>query len=136
MVQRFQEDADAPPIFLLSLKAGGTGLNLTRASHVFHYDHWWNPAVESQATDRAHRIGQTRTVYVHRLVSLGTLEEKIAHIFTPATRAIQRVLRDTIATNHAFDRNFVEGSKFTCDAATGIVKNQLNAGDTHGLAGA
>ncbi len=78
MVQRFQEDADAPPVFLLSLKAGGTGLNLTRASHVFHYDHWWNPAVESQATDRAHRIGQTRTVYVHRLVSLGTLEEKIA----------------------------------------------------------
>jgi superfamily II DNA or RNA helicase len=80
MVQRFQEDADAPPVFLLSLKAGGTGLNLTRASHVFHYDHWWNPAVESQATDRAHRIGQTRTVYVHRLVSLGTLEEKIAHM--------------------------------------------------------
>ncbi len=78
MVQRFQEDADAPPVFLLSLKAGGTGLNLTRATHVFHYDHWWNPAVESQATDRAHRIGQTRTVYVHRLVSLGTLEEKIA----------------------------------------------------------
>ncbi len=78
MVQRFQEDADAPPVFLLSLKAGGTGLTLTRASHVFHYDHWWNPAVESQATDRAHRIGQTRTVHVHRLVSLGTLEEKIA----------------------------------------------------------
>ena len=80
MVQRFQEDADAPPVFLLSLKAGGTGLNLTRASHVFHYDHWWNPAVESQATDRAHRIGQTRTVYVHRLVSQGTLEEKIAQM--------------------------------------------------------
>lgn len=80
MVQRFQEDVDAPPVFLLSLKAGGTGLNLTRATHVFHYDHWWNPAVESQATDRAHRIGQTRTVYVHRLVSLGTLEEKIAQM--------------------------------------------------------
>ena len=80
MVQRFQEDADAPPVFLLSLKAGGTGLTLTRATHVFHYDHWWNPAVESQATDRAHRIGQTRTVYVHRLVSLGTLEEKIAQM--------------------------------------------------------
>ncbi|MEM7199265.1 MAG: SNF2-related protein [Planctomycetota bacterium] len=77
MVQRFQEDADAPPVFVLSLKAGGTGLNLTRATHVFHYDQWWNPAVESQATDRAHRIGQTKTVYVHRLVSLGTLEEKI-----------------------------------------------------------
>lgn len=80
MVERFQEAADAPPVFLLSLKAGGTGLNLTRANHVFHYDQWWNPAVEDQATDRAHRIGQTRTVYVHRLVTIGTLEEKIAQM--------------------------------------------------------
>ncbi|MHC5018946.1 MAG: DEAD/DEAH box helicase [Planctomycetota bacterium] len=79
-VARFQESPDAPPVFLLSLKAGGTGLNLTRANHVFHYDQWWNPAVEDQATDRAHRIGQTRTVYVHRLVSIGTLEEKIARM--------------------------------------------------------
>ncbi len=80
MVERFQEAADAPPVFILSLKAGGTGLNLTRATHVFHYDQWWNPAVEAQATDRAHRIGQTETVYVHKLVALGTLEEKIAHM--------------------------------------------------------
>jgi len=58
MVQRFQNDEDAPPVFVLSLKAGGTGLNLQRASHVFHFDRWWNPAVEDQATDRAHRIGQ------------------------------------------------------------------------------
>src|SRR5690606_12010871 len=64
-------------VFVLSLRAGGTGLNLTAASHVFHYDRWWNPAVENQATDRAHRIGQQRTVHVHRLVALGTLEEKI-----------------------------------------------------------
>jgi superfamily II DNA or RNA helicase len=78
MIERFQSaEADAPQVFVLSLKAGGTGLNLTRASHVFHYDRWWNPAVEQQATDRAHRIGQTRRVQVHKLVCLGTLEEKI-----------------------------------------------------------
>ncbi|WP_071460935.1 DEAD/DEAH box helicase [Bacillus massilinigeriensis] len=65
------------PIFLLSLKAGGTGLNLTAANHVIHYDRWWNPAVENQATDRAYRIGQDRFVHVHKLISTGTLEEKI-----------------------------------------------------------
>jgi SNF2 family DNA or RNA helicase len=77
MVERFQEEANGPPIFILSLKAGGTGLNLTRANHVFHYDRWWNPAVEDQATDRAFRIGQRRNVQVHKFVCLGTLEEKI-----------------------------------------------------------
>ena len=77
MVRRFQEDADGPPLFLLSLKAGGTGLNLTRANHVFHFDRWWNPAVENQATDRAFRIGQQRNVQVHKFVCTGTLEEKI-----------------------------------------------------------
>jgi SNF2 family DNA or RNA helicase len=65
------------PVFLLSLKAGGTGLNLTAANHVVHYDRWWNPAVENQATDRAYRIGQNRFVHVHKLISTGTLEEKI-----------------------------------------------------------
>jgi len=77
MVTRFQEAEDSPPFFLLSLKAGGTGLNLTRANHVFHYDRWWNPAVENQATDRAFRIGQTRRVQVHKFVCAGTLEERI-----------------------------------------------------------
>ena len=78
MVERFQAgDADAPPIFILSLKAGGTGLNLTAANHVFHFDRWWNPAVENQATDRAFRIGQSRQVQVHKFVCVGTLEEKI-----------------------------------------------------------
>lgn len=77
MVRRFQEEKDAPPVFLLSLKAGGTGLNLTRASHVFHYDRWWNPAVENQATDRAYRIGQSKNVQVHKFVCIGTLEERI-----------------------------------------------------------
>ncbi|MCP5098297.1 MAG: DEAD/DEAH box helicase [Chloroflexi bacterium] len=76
MVQRFQSD-DGPPVFILSLKAGGTGLNLTSANHVFHFDRWWNPAVEDQATDRAFRIGQTKNVLVHKFVCLGTLEERI-----------------------------------------------------------
>jgi len=76
MVARFQA-RDNVPIFLLSLKAGGTGLNLTAANHVFHFDRWWNPAVEDQATDRAFRIGQTRDVLVHKLICAGTLEEKI-----------------------------------------------------------
>jgi SNF2 family DNA or RNA helicase len=67
-------------VFLLSLKAGGTGLNLTRATHVVHYDRWWNPAVEDQATDRAYRIGQDRPVQVHRLVAEGTLEDRIASL--------------------------------------------------------
>lgn len=76
IVERFGRE-DGPRIFLLSLKAGGTGLNLTSASHVFHFDRWWNPAVENQATDRAFRIGQTRNVQVHKFVCAGTLEEKI-----------------------------------------------------------
>ena len=76
MVARFQ--AGEVPVFLLSLKAGGTGLNLTRADHVVHVDRWWNPAVEEQATDRAYRIGQTKPVQVHKMVTRGTLEERIA----------------------------------------------------------
>jgi SNF2 family DNA or RNA helicase len=75
-VARFQS-GDGPPIFLLSLKAGGTGLNLTAANHVVHLDRWWNPAVENQATDRAFRIGQKRNVQVRKFICTGTLEEKI-----------------------------------------------------------
>ncbi|MFB9685380.1 DEAD/DEAH box helicase [Amycolatopsis plumensis] len=78
MVDRFQ--VGEIPVFLLSLKAGGVGLNLTRATHVIHYDRWWNPAVEDQATDRAYRIGQDRPVQVHRLIAEGTLEERIAQV--------------------------------------------------------
>ena len=76
-VDRFQDPQGTAPIFVLSLKAGGVGLNLTAANHVFHYDRWWNPAVENQATDRAFRIGQLRTVNVHKMISDGTLEERI-----------------------------------------------------------
>ncbi|WP_053724878.1 DEAD/DEAH box helicase [Streptomyces sp. WM6378] len=78
MVRRFQEGQ--VPVFLLSLKAAGTGLNLTRAGHVVHYDRWWNPAVEAQATDRAYRIGQTQPVQVHRLITEGTIEDRIAEM--------------------------------------------------------
>ncbi|MCW2750635.1 MAG: helicase [Aeromicrobium sp.] len=78
MVHKFQ--AGEVPVFVLSLKAAGVGLNLTRADHVIHYDRWWNPAVEDQATDRAHRIGQTKNVQVHRLISEGTIEESIAEL--------------------------------------------------------
>jgi len=77
MIARFQEERHGPAVFVLSLKAGGLGLNLTRANHVFHFDRWWNPAVEDQATDRAFRIGQTKDVWVHKFVCVGTLEERI-----------------------------------------------------------
>ena len=77
MVERFQSDENAPHIFILSLKAGGTGLTLTRANQVIHYDRWWNPAVENQATDRAFRIGQQKNVQVRKFIVAGTLEERI-----------------------------------------------------------
>ncbi len=85
LVDRFQRD-DGPPFFVLSLKAGGTGLNLTAASHVIHFDRWWNPAVENQATDRAFRIGQRRNVLVHKFVCQGTIEEKIDALIEGKTR--------------------------------------------------
>ena len=76
VIEEFQA-GEGPRVFLISLKAGGTGLNLTAADHVFFLDPWWNPAVEQQAADRAHRIGQTRPVFVYRLVAKDTVEEKI-----------------------------------------------------------
>jgi superfamily II DNA or RNA helicase len=92
MVDRFQ--AGEVSVFLLSLKAAGTGLNLTRADHVIHFDRWWNPAVEEQATDRAHRIGQTRPVQVHRLIAEGTIEDRIASI-----HETKRELADAIVSS-------------------------------------
>jgi len=91
MVARF-EDPQGPQLFLISLKAGGTGLNLTAASHVIHLDRWWNPAVEDQATDRAYRIGQRRTVQVHKLVTLGTVEERIDEMITRKRDLARRVV--------------------------------------------
>jgi SNF2 family DNA or RNA helicase len=92
MIERFQKDEGGAPIFLLSLKAGGTGLNLTRANHVFHFDRWWNPAVENQATDRAFRIGQTRNVQVHKFLCQGTLEERIDEMIESKKEIAARVI--------------------------------------------
>ena len=91
MVKNYQS-VDGPRAMIVSLKAGGTGLNLTRANHVFHYDRWWNPAVEDQATDRAFRIGQTRDVSVHCLVSQGTLEEQIHQVLQDKRNLADRVV--------------------------------------------
>ena len=91
LVKRFQED-EAAPFFVLSLKAGGSGLNLTAASHVIHFDHWWNPAVEAQATDRAFRIGQKRNVLVHKFICRGTIEEKIDHLIESKQQLVKDVL--------------------------------------------
>jgi SNF2 family DNA or RNA helicase len=82
MIERFQKPDSDIKLFLLSLRAGGLGLNLTAANHVFHFDRWWNPAVEAQATDRAYRIGQTRKVQVHKFVCVGTMEERIDKLLT------------------------------------------------------
>jgi SNF2 family DNA or RNA helicase/intein/homing endonuclease len=92
MIDRFQQDPQGPPIMILSLKAGGVGLNLTRANHVFHFDRWWNPAVENQATDRVFRIGQTRNVQVHKFVCTGTLEEKIHDMIESKKQLAEQVV--------------------------------------------
>jgi SNF2 family DNA or RNA helicase len=92
MVTRFQEERHGPAIFILSLKAGGLGLNLTRANHVFHFDRWWNPAVENQATDRAFRIGQTRDVWVHKFICAGTLEERIDQLIESKKELAESVI--------------------------------------------
>ncbi|MFQ5502056.1 MAG: DEAD/DEAH box helicase, partial [Phycisphaerae bacterium] len=91
LVEQFQDD-DGPPFFILSLKAGGTGLNLTAASHVIHFDRWWNPAVENQATDRAFRIGQKSNVLVHKFVTRGTIEERIDAMIAEKRQMAEEIL--------------------------------------------
>ncbi|MEZ5258427.1 MAG: DEAD/DEAH box helicase [Ilumatobacteraceae bacterium] len=91
MVEEFQ-DGTGPPLLLVSLRAGGTGLNLTAASRVVHYDRWWNPAVEDQATDRAWRLGQRQAVFVHKLVCQGTLEERIAQVIDEKRKLAELVV--------------------------------------------
>ncbi len=92
MIDQFQDPKSQKPILILSLKAGGVGLNLTAATHVFHFDRWWNPAVENQATDRAYRIGQTRTVHVHKFVVRGTLEERVDEMIEAKTELAERII--------------------------------------------
>ncbi len=91
LVKRFQDD-ELTPFFVLSLKAGGSGLNLTAASHVIHYDRWWNPAVENQATDRAYRIGQQRNVLVHKFICKGTVEDRINQLIESKQQLVSDVL--------------------------------------------
>ena len=93
MVESFQSEKNTKhPVLVVSLKAGGVGLNLTNATHVFHFDRWWNPAVENQATDRAYRIGQTRTVQVHKFVVRGTLEERIDEMIEKKTELAEQII--------------------------------------------
>ncbi len=92
VIDRFQQGGAEAPIFILSLKTGGVGLNLTAANHVFHFDRWWNPAVEKQATDRAYRIGQERTVHVHKFICMGTLEEQIDQMLEKKTELADHVI--------------------------------------------
>ena len=94
LVRTFQ-DGEAAPFFILSLKAGGSGLNLTAASHVVHFDRWWNPAVENQATDRAFRIGQKRNVLVHKFVCQGTVEDRIDAMIEGKKRLSADLLADS-----------------------------------------
>ena len=91
-IERFQNGEI--PVFLISLKAGGTGLNLTAADTVIHYDPWWNPAVENQATDRAHRIGQTKNVFVYKLLTEGTVEEKILALQARKKELVEGLLNE------------------------------------------
>ena len=95
MVERFQNDPHGPQVFVLSVKAGGSGLNLPRANHVIHYDRWWNPAVENQATDRAFRIGQTKDVHVHKFICAGTLEDRIDLMIDIKQETAQQVVGAT-----------------------------------------
>jgi SNF2 family DNA or RNA helicase len=92
MIEQFQKPGGKQRIFILSLRAGGLGLNLTAANHVFHYDRWWNPAVEAQATDRAHRIGQNKIVQVHKFVSIGTVEERIDKLLADKTALAENIV--------------------------------------------
>jgi SNF2 family DNA or RNA helicase len=112
MIERFQQPNSDIKIFLLSLRAGGLGLNLTAANHVFHFDRWWNPAVESQATDRAHRVGQTRKVQVHKFVCIGTMEERI-----------DRLLSDKLALA---DKIVGAGDEWLTDMSTDQLREYLS----------
>lgn len=112
MIDRFQSPASPHRLFILSLRAGGLGLNLTAANHVFHFDRWWNPAVEAQATDRAHRLGQTRTVQVHKFICAGTVEERI-----------DRLLGDKLALA---DRIVSSGDEWLTNLSTEELRNYLS----------
>jgi SNF2 family DNA or RNA helicase len=105
-VRKFQ--AGETKLFLISLKAGGTGLNLTAADTVIHYDPWWNPAAESQATDRAHRIGQTKPIFVYRFLTVGTVEARIQGMQERKKKLADSILQEQAADSVAFTLDDVE----------------------------
>ena len=112
-MRKFQEPS-GPPVFLISIRAGGLGFDLTRATHVFHYDRWWNPATESQATDRAHRIGQEKTVFVHTFICDGTLESKIDDLIAGKRQLAGQVVTDGAGWLANFDdKGLMEAYKGT-----------------------
>ena len=115
MVADFQEDDSAAPILFVSLRAGGTGLNLTRATHVVHFDRWWNPAVEDQATDRAYRIGQQQNVSVYKMVCQGTLEERIDELLEQ-----KRALAETVVGS---------GERWVTELDDASLRNLVSLGD-------
>ena len=120
LVEQFQRE-DGPPFFVLSLKAGGTGLTLTEAGHVIHFDRWWNPAVENQATDRAYRIGQKKNVLVHTFVCRGTVEEKIDRMIADKQALAAEVLADggEVALTEMKDAELLKFVALDLQAATG-----------------
>ena len=103
-VDRFQED-DSIPVFLISLKAGGTGLNLTAADIVVHFDPWWNPAVEAQASDRAHRIGQDKQVTIYKLITSGTVEENVLQMQKGKRKLLEQVFEEAAVANSSLSVN-------------------------------
>ncbi|MBQ3457594.1 MAG: SWF/SNF helicase family protein, partial [Synergistaceae bacterium] len=105
IIDKFNNEDTHNPFMILSLKAGGVGLNLARANHVIHFDRWWNPAIENQATDRAFRIGQSKNVFVHKFVTKGTIEDRINDILES-----KKSLADSIITNSADGRWITEMS--------------------------
>ena len=96
------------PFFILSLKAGGTGLNLTSAAHVIHFDRWWNPAVEDQATDRAHRIGQNKNIFVYKLIAAGTIEERMLELQERKRVIAQAIYKPEGSGALSFDESDIE----------------------------
>ena len=119
LVKTFQED-ERVPFFVLSLKAGGSGLTLTAASHVVHFDRWWNPAVENQATDRAFRIGQKRNVLVHKFVCRGTIEEQIDALIESKRQMAEELLGGggEINLTELGDRELLDLVRLDLDRAT------------------
>ncbi|MDH4129710.1 MAG: DEAD/DEAH box helicase, partial [Spirochaetota bacterium] len=105
MIMEFQNPETEPSIFILSLKAGGIGINLTKANHVFHFDRWWNPAVENQATDRVFRIGQQKNVFVHKYLTIGTLEEKIDRMLEDKKKLSDSIVEDNESWLTELDNN-------------------------------